>query len=382
MAQEVIVVGASARAAAWSALRAGFTAWTADLFADRDLCRVASAITVAPQDYPLGLVRALHDAPVFPWLYTGALENRPGLIEEISRRLPLWGNGPEVLRRVRSPFRLAESLCKAGLPSPAVARIGDTTRRWLMKPFASAAGRDIEFWHSPQQVGPRHYLQEWIDGVPCAAAFLGRADGTAQLIGVTRQLIGADWGEKGRPFCYRGSVGPLPLAAEQRDVYQRLGNALVRDIGLRGLFGVDCVVRDEVPWTVEVNPRYTASMEILEWAGHLPLLAWHAAEFCSRAVDLSAPPVCGSFLGKAIAYADHPGVFPEDGPWNEVLANPWLPWEMPAYADIPRPGQQFEAGQPVITVFAKGDSVDECIRRLQEHASRFLRLAFASSSER
>ena len=42
---------------------------------------------------------------------------------------------------------------------------------------------------------------------------------------------------------------------------QRLGEVLASASGLMGWFGIDYVLRDGEPWPVEVNPRYTASVE-------------------------------------------------------------------------------------------------------------------------
>jgi hypothetical protein len=50
---------------------------------------------------------------------------------------------------------------------------------------------------------------------------------------------------------------------------------MARACGLRGLFGVDFLLRDAVPWLAEINPRYPASTEIYELAWNVPLLHWH-----------------------------------------------------------------------------------------------------------
>src|SRR5437667_188035 len=68
----LLIVGASARAAAFSALRAGLRPWCADLFADVDLQRACPALRIAGRGYPHGLERMLGLAPPGPWLYTGA----------------------------------------------------------------------------------------------------------------------------------------------------------------------------------------------------------------------------------------------------------------------------------------------------------------------
>ena len=53
MQKFLTIVGSSARAAASSAVRAGFFVRAGDLFADADLAQVAEATRVA--DYPAGL---------------------------------------------------------------------------------------------------------------------------------------------------------------------------------------------------------------------------------------------------------------------------------------------------------------------------------------
>src|SRR6266436_2623844 len=97
----LLIVGASARAAAFSALRAGLRPWCADLFADVDLRARCPAQQLSPEQYPHGFLEMVRQAPPGPWIYTGGLENRRALVRHICRLRPLWGNDAGVLRRVR-----------------------------------------------------------------------------------------------------------------------------------------------------------------------------------------------------------------------------------------------------------------------------------------
>src|SRR5262245_696592 len=81
--KSLMIVGASARAAAHSALRSGYAPRACDLFADMDLKRVAVATRV--EDYPRGLVAAAAQHGGSAWLYTGGLENHPQLVDQIAR---------------------------------------------------------------------------------------------------------------------------------------------------------------------------------------------------------------------------------------------------------------------------------------------------------
>jgi predicted ATP-grasp superfamily ATP-dependent carboligase len=380
--QNVLIFGASARAAAFSALRAGLQPWCADLFGDADLRAACPAIRVPPGAYPRGFLRLVNKELPGPWLYTGGLENRWGLVEDMARLRPLWGNGLAALRRARSPWGVAQLLHRAGLPVPRFHPLvsdPDPGSRWLLKSRMGAGGRGIRVWEGPATA--RHlrwtaYFQEYIEGTPGAALYI--ADGRqARLLGATRQLVGEPW-LQAAPFHYCGSVGPLPLEPPLRQALEHAGSVLAAGCGLRGLFGVDFIRKDGLPWTVEVNPRYTASVEVLEHATGVAALALHRRVFDPRAPEPApvAVPPGGSWFGKAILFARQALAFPEDGPWAPVLHTPGPPWDAPAFADIPAAGERIEARRPVLTVFARADSESACVEHLRRTAAALDSLLF------
>jgi uncharacterized protein len=372
--QNVLIFGASARAAAFSALRAGLQPWCADLFADVDLQARCPTIRVPAEVYPEGFLRLVSRELPGPWMYTGALENHRLLLGEMARLRTLWGNGQPAMAYCRIPWVVACFLREAGLPCPAVhlppADLPEG-ERWLLKPLSSAGGAGVRFWDPGRASGPPRrpsYFQAFVPGVPCAAVYVG--DGRrARLLGVTRQLVGEAW-LHARGFRYCGSLGPLRPEPKLRQALERAGHVLADGCRLRGLFGVDFILRDGVPWPVEVNPRYTASVEVLEYAAGVPALALHRRAFDPAAPDPPAPGAsAGPWLGKAILFARQALTFPEDGPWLSALRTTPPPWEAPAFADIPPAGQRIEAGRPVLTFFAQGESEAGCLARLREIAA-------------
>jgi uncharacterized protein len=351
---DVIVIGASTRAAAMSALRAGWTPWCADLFADADLQRMAAVRKVAMATYPHGLLDALADAPWAPVMYTGALENWPDLIAKIDR--PLWGNSPAVLRAIRSPARWTQHLRDLGVPCPFVSDRPKAEGSWLLKPRKSAGGFGIRTYTRQPFNARTHFLQERVDGTPCSAIFVGAETQSAQLVGVTRQLIGIPWlNAVGYQYC--GNIGPLLLDADQEARWRCLAAGL-RGFPLRGLFGVDAIVRDGVPWPVEINPRYTSSVEVLERSYRTALLPLHRAVFGPTPVPTFRLPTTPTIHGKAILFARQTLAFPADGPWLDSYD----------YADIPHTGEVIEQGRPVLTLFASAASMPECAAKLEETA--------------
>ncbi len=353
------IVGASARAAAQSAARAGLRPATADLFADVDTHHAADPIRrVAPGEYPEGLLAVVADGPPGPWCYTGALENHPGLVDRIASVRPLWGNPGWILRGVRDPVAVADVLVRAGLPGPGVrysSRGVPKEGSWLVKPLSSAGGRRIRSWREDSEtpVWPAYY-QEKIEGPSLAAAFVAK-DGRAEFLGISRQLHGGP-----RGFAYRGSLGPWPLDEEETERIGRMGLAFASAFGLMGLFGVDLIWRDGWPWPVEINPRYTASMEVLERATGRSFLAEHARAFdpvlAKRLRPRRVRPPNGRCIGKAFILAPASCRFPTHPLRN---GEGW-----PRLADLPWPGERFSAGEPVVTVFASGPTLEVCETRL------------------
>lgn len=228
----------------------------------------------------------------------------------------MCGNAGDTLCAVRDPFRLAAVLAAEGLPFLEVrpdARRLPRDGTWLIKPIASVGGRQIQrLDHSMAHVTEPSYVQRFQQGTSHSALFLARA-GSSQLIGVTRQLLGTT----GSPFAYRGNIGPCVLSMAMLSQLRQIGEALSSAFGLVGLFGVDFIEHDDEPWPVELNPRYTASVEIFELTMHRPLLIEHlrACEMDSGETRTFANAVTTAtnarVVGKAVLYASRVMVAPE-----------------------------------------------------------------------
>jgi uncharacterized protein len=365
LSHDVLIIGASARAAASSALRCGLRPRCADHFADRDLTAACPVERVDFGRGTEGFAAVAESLPSAPWFYTGGLENHPALVDRISRRHHLWGVGADVLRRVRDPLEVAGVLAAAGIPAP---EVRDDPRglprdgSWLVKPLASGGGIGVEPLMGPE-IGdaPARYYQRRIEGPSFSAVFIG-GDGRSRLVGVTRQWVG---GVPGRPFAYRGGIGPWRLGPGQAARLRELGTHLVSAFGLVGWFGVDYVLRDGIPWPVEVNPRYTASIEIHELASGQALLPEHRAAAEGRiepALDFQESGLPRSRVAaKWIVYAPRRMVVPESTWDAEVAVDPG---DLPAIADIPAPGVCIEAGEPVMTILARDSDARACRARL------------------
>lgn len=364
----VVILGASVRAAAASARRAGLGPFGIDLFADRDLAALGPAVQADPSAYPAGLFEAAEKAPPGPWLYTGGLENHPNQIDRLAARRPLWGIGGDGLRAVRDPGTMAGVLREAGLPSVEVrnaSRGVPSDGSWLVKPLASAGGREIQFWNgNARPTGEPVYYQRWIPGESHAALFLGKGGG-ADLIGVTAQWLG----QPGRPFAYRGSVGPIRLPQGTHSQIERTGQVLATAFGLVGLFGIDLVVQAGRAWPIEVNPRYTASVEVLERVTGRSLIDEHRRVFED---GVASPPVRvrterPPAFGKVVVMAPRDIQAPALDGWKAVGED----GHWPRIADVPRPGTLLKTGEPVFTLLQAGASPESCRARLERRLAHW-----------
>jgi predicted ATP-grasp superfamily ATP-dependent carboligase len=200
----------------------------------------------------------------------------------------------------------------------------------------------------------------------------------ARLVGVTQQLIGAPRS----PFGYRGNIGPLVVTAPLTARLGALGSALSAAFRLTGWFGVDYILNGGIPWPVEINPRYTASVEIHELFLHRSLLPDHIRACKGIALESHGPPA-GALpsrvvFGKLIVYAPERLIVPE---WLRLQDEFPDLYEANLIADVPWPGSSVEAGQPVMTLLASASTLQSCRRRLLRLERRWLNRLGIRSTE-
>jgi uncharacterized protein len=374
----LILLGASVRAAAFSARRAGYAPHGIDLFADRDLAVLGPAVKI--HRYPSEFLAALAAAPQATWVYSGGLENHPRLVDRLANIRPLAGNPGHVLRQVRDPQRLMEAATDAGCEFPkshfSAAGLPASGESWLVKPRRSSGGTSIRFARTSDagRLPRGTYLQEHIDGESASAVFIAAA-GRARWIGATRQILGRDVG-LALPFLYVGSTGPLRLNDDETACLRSLGDTLAERFGLVGLFNIDFVRQHDRLWIVEVNPRYSASMEIIEFTYGINLIDWHLYASESAMLPAFTEPGAVRHAGKIVVYARQSGVV---RPSLDNLASDWNSDPLlPGLADLPCIGETFHAGQPVVTVLAHADSSQAITEQLRHRAATIEKLLAGS----
>jgi predicted ATP-grasp superfamily ATP-dependent carboligase len=372
ISRRLLVAGVTTRPLASSAARAGWAVVAVDAFGDLDLRACAEVIALRREDGPFDPTAAAAAARAVPAdaaAYSSNFENYPRAVTALAAGRRLLGNPSAVLERVRDPIGVMLALRRRGFPTPATRARAPSAgaggpRHWLLKPRRSGGGHGTSAWRSGRRVDRQHYLQERMPGTAGSILFL--ADGSRALaLALSRQIVGQRaFGARGFRYC--GSLlAAGGLFATEEGLFSRasaLADAVTQEFGLVGLNGLDFIAREGVPWPIEVNPRWSASMELLDRSAGVPLFALHA-DACAGLLPATAPPRVRGVVGKAVVFARRAVAL--------GLTRPGL--RVPAIADVPRPGERIPRGRPICTVFASGSDLDGCLEALQSRAAAIYR---------
>jgi predicted ATP-grasp superfamily ATP-dependent carboligase len=378
----VLIAGLSTRAAAASAVAAGFAVTAVDAFGDLDVDPSVRAVSLPRNlgiafsaDGAAGAAAAfVADAVV----YLANFENEPDAVRALADGRALWGNPPDVLRRVRDPRLLMTAFREHGIRAPAIRLNANAPndpngpndpndpRKWLVKPFASGGGRGVRSWKG-SRVPADCYLQEHVQGVAASVVFVSAA-GVAVPIGVSRQLIGdAAFGADRYRYCGNILAPAGDTVFEDDETLEdracAIASAVTASFGLVGVNGVDFVAAAGEAHPVEVNPRWSGSMELAERAYGRSVFGMHA-DACARgalpAFDLRRARRSVRAVGKAILFAREPVTMGDTRPW---LADATV-------RDVPQPGERIAAGRPICTIFAEAADDSGCYCALVRRAER------------
>lgn len=387
----ILVVAVSARALTEAVARSGRPVLAIDLFGDVDTRAAARAVAVVAGSLDDGpelaavlaagdRLAAAHGEPAGLVVGSG-FEHRPAALAELGARWPLLGCPPQAVAAVKHPARLAALCAALSIPHPEIAATPPADPDgWLAKRAGGSGGGHVTpatadaFAASAGTGAPApadRTFQRRVDGRAMSATMLCDGDG-ARLVGFCAAAFAPT---PTAPYRFGGLAGPVAIDVDLSAEITAAADRLARATGLRGLVGLDLVVDGTRWWLIEVNPRPTAALDVLD-RGTPPLLALHlaACETAPASVGRSAagaaapawmPPA--TVAATALVYAPRDGV---------TVAADWPDW----VADRPRPGTPVPAGAPVCTVRADGDDADARTALLETRTRRAVALAFGDET--
>ncbi len=371
---DMTIFGASARAACWSAVRAGLNVCAFDQFRDLDFPAGCDVQLISENEQLFSGLKELQKNQTGFCLPVGGWENDAELMQRLESKFSLLNTNSAATKLVRNPFLIQQVLFEANLPSlnvrDACGSDHNDAGRWIRKPLAETGGIGIERVRSASgKYEPDYYDQQFVPGESYSAIFFASQAGEIKLLGMTQQLIGCDELPH-RPFAYVGSVGPVFSGESEyeqsiRFRVKQMANALSKQIEFYGLFCFDFIVSQNVPYLVEINPRYSASVEVLELALQQSFLQL----FSDRKMHCNASH---KLIGKSILYAWQEFELPSDWDWNqathELAGKNWEydQWSVPVLSDLPAPGTRFSTGDPICTIWVEQENIQSCCEELRK----------------
>jgi predicted ATP-grasp superfamily ATP-dependent carboligase len=333
----VLVVAVSARMLAQLAVADGYTAIALDRFGDVDLREIATGVTAPTGE---ALTALADDVDAEAVVYGAGFENRPDLVARLADGRELLGTPPELLAAVRDPWAVGAAARAVGARAPETLLSAATIAagEWLRKPRRGGGGRGVQPWKGGS-LRRTEVLQRRIHGLSCSAVAIG--DGRqAALLAVTEQL------HQSPGFQWIGNVTPPRLPEQQVNELEgqlrAVCDEVVERFGVCGAFGVDAIWDGRHAWVLEVNPRPTASLELIGPG------CFEAHVRGARGLGVANGGMVRCATVKVVLFADR-AVHAPDPEW----------WPAGLVHDIPHAGETFTRGDPVCTLLSADHGAPE-----------------------
>ena len=358
----IVAIGSSVRACTQSIRRAGYNAIGYDHFADRHEKPETSIEQVSPTPKPWAEIIRRHAGCKL--MTTGPLENDPDtliLAEELCDNL---GTPATSLQYLRDPFWVDDRLRDVAIPTLVISRNLTTndTHTWLQKPYQSGGGYAIKIAKIDSDINNGVYYQQYVHGTPYSAVLITLQD-RHYLVGISMILAGYAYGANA-PFGYAGNIGPHQISDDLNEWLMRVVHAVTKSVTVRGIWGIDFIESEGEFYLLEINPRYTSSVEVYELATGRSLVK----ELLSSRIGKTITQP-NQIVGKWIYYS----------PVDQVVSSTTFDYladytqDSIRYTDVPYETTSFKLGDPMFTIITHGNTVQKCHDRLCNNIKQITR---------
>jgi len=359
-----LIIAQSGRALAASAALGGLRSHVLDRFADQDTVETALSCRIVSGNKTgfhtgelLGKLALFFGKPLYGVIYGSGLELQYDVLEYLHRHWTLLGNEASVVRACKEPSLFFPLLSRHGIPYPetrltAPSKTGGNGS-WLMKQTGASGGGHIREMGGGNKSGT-YYYQKKLSGRTLSVVFLADASNVT-LVGFNEIWPVAP--EK-FDFRYAGAVTIFNLSQPVAVMLVDIVRMLARELGLRGLCGMDVILDDAGDCHVlEINPRPTATFELHQ--RQQSLFDAHVLACNGRLVSWSPHP--DMLRAHQILYADRNFILPDFS---------WPDWA----SDRPYPGKYIHVNDPVCSVHAQAESIHDVRTLLQHRSATLMRL--------
>ncbi len=290
---------------------------------------------------PEGFFSRAEALPGWPLIFCSPVESCPQAMQKFSGGRQALNASASAMASSRDFAFLSHVAGGLVLLPEVSAGPGNGEPGWIVKQTASAGGMGIRM--DGGILNPGEFRQKLVTGLSVGAVFYSCATGT-RLCGLTRHI--------NHGFLFAGGIYPADIGQKAHDAIRRFAQKLAPEAGMRGWWGADFIINGDTVHLLEVNPRFTASLELLALAHEIDIVGVQAG-MVDGTYHLEIGKA-GGYFGRMVVYAAHDCVFAGPEKWFDAGAR-----------DIPHHGAAIKNGEPVLSLYATGGTQGECMEKLR-----------------
>jgi len=294
-------------------------------------------------------------------LLSSGLDDFSDVLYGLNDLVPILGNSPEVIERIRKKPRFYEELECLGIAHPETVIVKDTDEAKaaavkigypvVVKPVTGFGGVGIRTAENSKEIERAFFeassfnkdllVQKFINGTHASASFLVTHK-DVKVLTINEQLLGLRFLFQQEPFGYCGNIVPLHFANSILEKCKRIIKKIASHFSLKGSNGIDLVISEEgTPYVVEVNPRFQGTLECVERVLGTNLVKSHI-DACLHGFLPTIREKASTFCTRLVLYAPERIIAPDLTVFREVI-------------NVPLPGTITEKGEPLCSVITKGN---------------------------
>jgi len=374
-----------------SAKKAGYEICAADYFGDKDLRRICSlckSIVEQKRGKSCGRINSrfrpkaflkmakwlLEKRKVDATLLSSGLDDHFNVLYELNDLVPILGNPPRVIEKVRKKPGFFEELKRLGINHPETAIVKDlneakdaaveTGYPLVVKPSKGFGGASVRIVRNSSEIERAFFevslvskdvlIQKFVEGIHASVSFLA-ADKIAKVLTINEQLLGLRFLFQQKAFGYCGNIVPLFFANSIFEKCKHITEKIAFHFGLKGSNGIDLVISKEgTPYVVEVNPRFQGTLECVERVLGINLVESHI-NACLYGSLPTIKEQTSSFCTRLILYAPKRVIAPDLTAFREVR-------------DVPFPETMIEKGEPLCSIITEGKTRNFSLQKAKKLA--------------
>ncbi|MDD3976988.1 MAG: ATP-grasp domain-containing protein [Methanomicrobium sp.] len=360
--KKVLVVGFTTRHVACSAHNAGYSVYAVDNFCDKDLKDIVVACrTFDDLSELVGIIDEFDREENFDIIVStsGA--------EDLTLKKKISGTDSKTASFFLDKKNIQNFFESNNIPAPKIRQPGMYPA--FIKPCVGAGGwrnkkvdnfLEEKEWTDLWPDVP-YVRQEVAEGIPCSVSCISNGK-RAVAVSFNEQFLRG--GNKDKSYGFSGAITPFTHPMEKEIV--KTAEKIVSLSGCIGSVGVDFIAGEDSFYAIEINPRFQATMDIVEKSYGINLFNAHMSA-CTGLLPHPDIRRAKQYTARKVLFA------PKD-----IVVKDDLSVFSPDIADIPLIGTEIEEGCAVVSIYGFGstrsdalESLDKTIKDIGRYISRW-----------